>query len=298
MTTHGLLLLGVYLVVLLALAAPLGAYLARVFAGEATWAQRVLGPLERLLLRAGRVDPRAEMTWKHYAGAVLLFNLFGLLVVYLLQRGQGALPLNPAQLGAVEPGVAFNTAISFASNTNWQAYGGETTMSYLTQMVGLTVQNFVSAATGIAVLVALVRGLTRRQATGLGNFWVDLVRATVYVLLPLALVLALVLVSQGVVQTLAGPPRSADRPGRAPTARPCSSRSSRAARRRRRSRSSSSAPTAAASSTPTPPTRSRTRRRSANFLQLSPSCSSPPRCASPSARWSATAARAGRCWRR
>ncbi|MBP6630602.1 MAG: potassium-transporting ATPase subunit KdpA [Kofleriaceae bacterium] len=205
MTTHGLLLLGVYLVVLLALAAPLGAYLARVFAGEATWAQRVLGPLERLLLRAGRVDPRAEMTWKHYAGAVLLFNLLGLLVVYLLQRGQGALPLNPAQLGAVEPGVAFNTAISFASNTNWQAYGGETTMSYLTQLVGLTVQNFVSAATGIAVLVALVRGLTRRQATGLGNFWVDLVRATVYVLLPLALVLAQVLVSQGVVQTLAGP---------------------------------------------------------------------------------------------
>jgi K+-transporting ATPase ATPase A chain len=148
------------------------------------------------------VVPDEEQTWKQYTLAVLLFSMMGFLVVYLLQRLQGYLPLNPQGFGAVTPDSAFNTAISFATNTNWQGYGGETTMSYLTQMLGLGVQNFVSAASGIAVLAALVRGFTRRQAHGVGNFWVDLTRGTVHVLLPLSLVLALALVSQGVVQTL------------------------------------------------------------------------------------------------
>ena len=141
------------------------------------------------------------MNWKTYALAMLVFNAFGLLIVYLLQRVQGSLPLNPEALGAVTPDSAFNTAVSFASNTNWQGYGGETTMSYLTQMLGLTVQNFVSAATGMAVLVALIRGLARRTAQMIGNFWVDLTRTTLYILLPLSIVWRVVLVSQGVVQT-------------------------------------------------------------------------------------------------
>ena len=141
------------------------------------------------------------MPWSRYALAVLVFNVLGVVVVYALQRLQGSLALNPAGLGAVSPEVSFNTAVSFASNTNWQAYGGETTLSYLTQMVGLTVQNFVSAATGMAVLIALVRGMTRKNANGIGSFWVDLLRSTLYVLLPLSFVLAIVLVSQGVVQT-------------------------------------------------------------------------------------------------
>src|SRR5207247_2217293 len=146
--------------------------------------------------------PAEEMGWKTYAATMLLFNLAGLLAVYGLQRVQGVLPLNPQQFGAVSPDSSFNTAVSFATNTNWQGYGGETTMSYLTQMLGLTVQNFVSAATGMAVLVALIRGLTRRSAQTIGNFWVDLTRSTLYILLPLSLLLAVVLVSQGVVQNL------------------------------------------------------------------------------------------------
>src|SRR6266436_4293029 len=141
------------------------------------------------------------MGWKTYAVTMLIFNLAGVLVVYALQRLQGLLPLNPQQLGAVSPGSSFNTAVSFATNTNWQGYGGETTMSYLTQMVGLTVQNFASAASGMAVLVALIRGFARRSAETIGNFWVDLTRTTLYILLPLSFVFALVLVSQGVVQT-------------------------------------------------------------------------------------------------
>jgi K+-transporting ATPase ATPase A chain len=149
------------------------------------------------------------MGWRSYAGAMLAFNLVGLLAAYALQRLQGSLPLNPEGLGAVTPDSSFNTAVSFATNTNWQGYGGETTMSYLTQMAALTVQNFVSAATGIAILVAVVRGFARRQASTVGNFWVDLVRSTLYVLLPLAVVLALVLVSQGVVQTNDGYARAA-----------------------------------------------------------------------------------------
>ena len=161
----------------------------------------MLGRLERLIYRLSGVRPTEEMDWKTYAAPCCSSTSLGLLVVYLLQRLQGVLPLNPQGLGAVSPDSSFNTAVSFATNTNWQGYGGETTMSYLTQMLGLTVQNFVSAATGMAVLVALIRGFARRTAQTIGNFWVDLTRSTLYILLPLSLVLALVLVSQGVVQT-------------------------------------------------------------------------------------------------
>jgi K+-transporting ATPase ATPase A chain len=201
MTANGLAQNALYFVVLTALAVPLGRYMAAVYQGRAGFAQRVFGPIERLLYRVARVDPAEDMGWKRYAAAVLLFNVAGILFLYLLQRFQGWLPLNPAGLPAVNPEVALNTAVSFGTNTNWQSYGGETTMSHLTQMLGLTVQNFVSAATGMAVLVALVRGFTRRQADGVGSFWVDLVRSTLYILLPLAFVVALVLASQGVPQT-------------------------------------------------------------------------------------------------
>jgi len=160
----------------------------------------VIGPIERLIYRLSGVNPQTEMSWKTYALAMLLFNLFGLIVVYLLQRVQGALPLNPQGLGAVSPDSSFNTAVSFATNTNWQGYGGETTMSYLTQMLGMTVQNFVSAATGMAIVIALIRGLRARSAQTIGNFWVDVVRTTLYILLPLSIVLAVILVSQGVIQ--------------------------------------------------------------------------------------------------
>ncbi|MBK7828558.1 potassium-transporting ATPase subunit KdpA [Nannocystis sp.] len=194
----------VYLAVLIGLSVPLGRFMARVLEGERTWLHALLGPLERLMYRAAGVDPQAEMRWSAYAGALLVFNVAGLLVVYALQRAQEALLLNPDGLAAVAPDLALNTAISFASNTNWQAYSGETTLSYAVQMLGLTVQNFVSAATGIAVLVALIRGLTRRQSPGVGNFWADLTRSTLYILLPLSLVLAMVLVALGVVQTFDG----------------------------------------------------------------------------------------------
>jgi K+-transporting ATPase ATPase A chain len=183
--------------------------MARVYQGEARTAQKILEPLERLVYRAVGVEPQEEMTWKGYALAVLVFNVAGVFVVYSLQRVQGGLPANPAGLGAVTPDASFNTAVSFASNTDWQGYGGETTMSYLTQMLGLTVQNFVSAATGMAVLVAFIRGFLRETSAHLGNFWVDLTRTTFYILMPLAIVGALVLVSQGVVQTF-GPYPSAE----------------------------------------------------------------------------------------
>lgn len=204
MTANAMTQLAVYLLLLLLLAWPLGAYIARVFSNEATLAQRVLGPLERGLQRVAGVSHDDEMPWYRYAVALLLFNFVGLAAVYVLQRCQGALPLNPMHFPGVEPGVAFNTAVSFASNTNWQAYSGETTMSHGTQMIALAVQNFLSAATGLAVLVALLRGVARRNATTIGSFWVDLIKATVYILLPLSLLLALFLVSQGVVQTFAG----------------------------------------------------------------------------------------------
>ena len=163
--------------------------------------ERGLGWLERLIYRAGGVRAGDEMGWKAYALAMLAFNIVGLFAVYLLQRLQGVLPLNPQGMAAVSPDSSFNTAVSFATNTNWQGYGGESTMSYLTQMLALTVQNFVSAASGMATMVALVRGFARHSAETIGNFWVDLTRSTLYILLPLSVILALLLVSQGVVQT-------------------------------------------------------------------------------------------------
>jgi potassium-transporting ATPase potassium-binding subunit len=190
-----------YVVVLLLLAKPLGSFMAKVYQGEHIFLDRVLGPVERFIYRLAGVKPEEDMNWKTYAIAVLLFNVMGLLVVFAVQRLQAFLPLNPQGLGAITPDSSWNTAVSFASNTNWQGYGGEVTMSYLSQMIGLTVQNFVSAATGMAVLVALIRGIVRHTAKGIGNFWVDLTRSTLYILLPLSIVLALALVSQGTVQT-------------------------------------------------------------------------------------------------
>ena len=189
-----------YMVVLLALAKPLGLYMARVYDGQNVGLNRLLGPFERLLYRIFGTSEAEEMNWKQYTLAMLLFNALGLLVVYALQRLQGVLPLNPQGLSAVTPDSSFNTATSFATNTNWQGYGGEVTMSYLTQMLGLNVQNFVSAAAGMATVVALIRGLRGRTTQLIGNFWVDMTRSTLYILLPLSLILALVQTSQGVVQ--------------------------------------------------------------------------------------------------
>lgn len=193
-------LLVLYLAVLLALAPFLGRYIRIAMEdGQSRWTAWGR-PLERIIYRLSGIDPQAEMGWKRYALAVLAFNILGIIAVYALQRLQGMLPLNPAGMGPVSPDSALNTAISFVANTNWQGYGGESTMSYLTQMLALTVQNFVSAATGIAVLFALIRGLARHCSATLGNFWTDMVRSTLYVLLPLSLILALALVSQGVIQ--------------------------------------------------------------------------------------------------
>lgn len=190
-----------YMGVLLLLVKPLGNYMAKVYQGEHLFLSWLLSPIERFIYRFSGINPKNEMTWKVYAVALLLFNFIGLIFVYALQRFQAILPLNPQGLGAVTPDSAWNTAVSFASNTNWQGYGGEVTMSYLTQMLGLTVQNFVSAATGIAVLIALIRGITRHTTQEIGNFWVDITRSTLYILMPLSCVLALILISQGVVQT-------------------------------------------------------------------------------------------------
>ena len=200
MTAGALASIALYFVVLTALAVPLGHHVARVLSGEGR-AVRLLAPVERALYRLAGVDPAEEMTWRRYAASVLAFGALGLVAVQALQRLQHRLPLAPAGLQAVDPWIAWNTAVSFATNTNWQAYAGESTMSHLVQMAALGVQNFVSAATGIAVLAALVRGLTRRSAAGLGSFWVDLTRSTLHVLLPLSVVLAALLVWQGVPQT-------------------------------------------------------------------------------------------------
>jgi len=203
MTTVGWFQLTLYVVVLVALVKPLGGYMARVYEGERTWLDPVLRPVERLVYRLAGVHATDEQDWKRYALAMLWFHVVGLVVVFLLQLAQHPLPLNPEHLPAVSWHSSLNTAISFVTNTNWQGYGGEVTMSYLTQMAGLTVQNFVSAASGMAVLVALIRGLARRSGSHVGSFWRDLVRGTLWILLPLSVMLALALVSQGVVQTLA-----------------------------------------------------------------------------------------------
>ncbi|MFA6133089.1 MAG: potassium-transporting ATPase subunit KdpA [Phycisphaerae bacterium] len=191
----------VFLAAVALLVRPLGAYMARVYEGRPCGLDRVLGPLERLIYRICGVKASAEMNWQRYAVAVLAFGFVGFVSLYGLMRLQALLPGNPEHMPAVPTDVAFNTAVSFITNTNWQSYGGEGTMSYLTQMLGLAVHNFLSAAAGMAVLAALISGFARRNSTTIGNFWVDLTRSTLYILLPLSLVLSVVLVSQGVVQT-------------------------------------------------------------------------------------------------
>ncbi len=202
MTANGYLQVGVFLLLVLALAKPVGWYMARIYEGKNAWLNRLGAPLERFIYRLGGVSSEREMRWTEYAMAMLIFNFLGVLLLYAIQRLQGYLPLNPQQFGAVGAGSAFNTAVSFVTNTNWQGYSGETTMSYLTQMTGLAVQNFLSAATGLCVAVALIRGFARHTAATLGNFWADLTRSTLYILLPLSLPLAVVLVGQGVIQNL------------------------------------------------------------------------------------------------
>ena len=200
MTAASEVLIIVFLAVVLACVKPLGLYMANVMEGRPIWPLRVGAPLERWIYRLCGIEPAAEMGWKQYALALLLFNTLGALVVYALQRLQQWLPLNPQHFANVSPDSAFNTAVSFITNTNWQGYSGESTMSYLSQMAGLAVQNFLSAATGIVVAIALIRGFARHGAQAIGNFWVDMTRATLYVLLPLATLIAVLLVSQGVLQ--------------------------------------------------------------------------------------------------
>jgi len=195
----------VLLLVLIGVSTPLlGSYIAKVFSGGAAPGDRLFGAVERLVYKACRVDEKREQRWNIYALSVLAFSLVSVLFLYALQRVQGALPLNPDSQVAVPPALSFNTAVSFVTNTNWQNYSGESTMSHLTQMAGLAVQNFVSAAVGLAVAMAFIRGLIRRKRNTLGNFWVDLTKGTVRILLPLSFVFAMIYVSQGVVQNISG----------------------------------------------------------------------------------------------
>ena len=202
MTANGVLRILLALVVVFLLVKPLGAYMARVYEGERTFLDPVLRPLERWLYRLCRIDPQEDMTWQTYTIGMLVFTVTGMLLLYGLLRLQAVLPLNPQKMSAVSPDLSFNTAMSFTTNTNWQNYGGESTLSYFSQMAGLTVKNFVSAAVGLAVMVALIRGLARRSAQAIGNFWADTVRGVLYILLPLSIIWALALASQGVVATL------------------------------------------------------------------------------------------------
>jgi K+-transporting ATPase ATPase A chain len=201
MTSNDIFQIALYFGVLFLLAKPLGVYMARIYEGEAFWPTRVLGPVEQLLYRLCGIEAGEEMDWKQYTIAVLVFSTAGVFLLYLVQRVQGILPLDPQKFTGVSPDSSFNTAVSFITNTNWQGYGGESTMSYLTQMAGLAVQNFLSAAAGMAVLVAMIRGFTRHASKTIGNFWVDLTRGTLYILLPLSLIFSVLLVSQGVVQS-------------------------------------------------------------------------------------------------
>ena len=202
MTANGWFQIGVFLLVILAITKPLGVFMARVFSGERTFLDPVMQPVERLLYRLTGVDEKHEMRWTEYAIAMLLFSAVSMAALYLLQRMQAWLPWNPQHLANVAPDLAFNTAASFTTNTNWQAYTPETTMSYLTQMAGLAYHNFMSAAAGMAMAVAVIRGIARRESETIGNFWIDLTRGTLWVLLPVCLVVSLVFVSQGMVQNL------------------------------------------------------------------------------------------------
>lgn len=202
MNANTLMQMALLIAVLIALAIVFGRYMAAVLDGSSIVVRKIGRPIEQLIYRLAGVDAQAEMSWKRYALAVMLFSGLGALALYALLRLQGMLPLNPQGFGAMTPDAAFNTAVSFVTNTNWQDYGGESTLGYLVQMLGLTVQNFVSAATGIAVVVALIRGFSRHSMQTVGNFWVDLTRITLYVLAPLSIVVAMVLISQGVIQNL------------------------------------------------------------------------------------------------
>lgn len=202
MMVYGWIYYLVFFIILVLLVKPLGNYIAKVFQGEAVVLRCWATPLENAFYRIVKIDLSEEMDWKNYTKAMLCFNFVGLIFLYLLMRVQGWLPLNPQSMPAVSPYLAVNTAVSFVTNTNWQNYGGESTLSYLAQMLGLTVQNFLSAGTGIAILIAFIRGLTRHNTKQLGNFWVDITRSVLYVLLPLSIIFALILISQGVVQTL------------------------------------------------------------------------------------------------
>lgn len=200
MTINGWLQILIFFLIILAVTKPLGVFMTRLFTGERTFMHPALRPIERLLYRLTGVDETREMRWTEYAISVVLFSIVSMLLTYLIQRLQGVLPLNPQELANIEPSSAFNTAASFTTNTNWQSYVGETTMSYLSQMAGLAYHNFVSAATGIAIAIAFVRGIARRETETIGNFWVDFGRANLYLLLPFCIVGALLLVSQGVIQ--------------------------------------------------------------------------------------------------
>ncbi|MDB5556573.1 MAG: kdpA, partial [Rhizobium sp.] len=202
MNLNGWIQILIFCGIVIALVKPLGGYMTRVFTGERTFLSPILSPLEKLIYKLAGANEKDEQHWTAYAAAMLLFNLAGFIVLYFLMRLQGVLPLNPAGMTAVPPELTFNTAISFVTNTNWQNYGGESTMSYLVQMMGLSVQNFLSAATGIAISMALIRGFSRASGKSVGNFWVDMTRANLYVLLPLSIVLTLVYVYLGVPQTL------------------------------------------------------------------------------------------------
>jgi K+-transporting ATPase ATPase A chain len=202
MTANGWLQIALFSALVILLTRPFGGYMTRVFAGEKTWLSPVLRPVERAIYRLCGVDETVEQHWITYAVAMLMFSVAGFVTLYALQRLQAVLPLNPAGQSAVEESLAFNTSVSFVTNTNWQSYTPETTMSYLTQMMGLTVHNFVSAATGIALALALIRGFVRREAKAIGNFWVDLTRCTLYILLPICVVVALVFMWQGMPQNL------------------------------------------------------------------------------------------------
>ncbi len=252
MAALALLKVAVTFLLVLAVTKPLGLYMRRVFSGERTFLEPVLGPLERLVLRLGGVDAKKEQDWKAYAASLLVFSVLGVLGLYAVERLQGFLPLNPDRLPAVPPALAWNTAVSFVTNTNWQAYAGESTMAHLTQMAALALHHFLSAAAGIAVAVAVIRGIARTEAGTLGSFWVDLTRATIRVLLPVSILAAILLMSQGVVQSFSPAAKVTTLDGATQTI-PLGPVASQEAIKLLGTNGE-------ASSTPTPPTPSRTRR--------------------------------------
>ena len=204
MFSNAMVQIGLYLTVLLLITKPMGIWIYKVMHGESAIANKLGGSFEHLIYRALGIKPEQEMSWKHYAVALMIFNVIGVIAVYVLQRWQAWLPLNPQHFPAVTVDSSFNTAVSFVTNTNWQGYAGESTMSYLTQMLALTVQNFLSAATGLAVVIALIRGFAGHTSKTIGNFWVDITRSTLYILLPLSFIFAIVLMGQGVIQNFDG----------------------------------------------------------------------------------------------